>query len=274
MFSVVYTRVFYLGGTVTIASLETRAPDAPVAHRPGLLSRLGVWSATHLGYVLIAWLVVVAVFGAFGVQVEQKLSGAGWQDSGSQSVRARKLVAREFNGLNSTALQVVISDDIGQIASDPAAKEIIDKATAVLKSDRRISTVVPPQAGMSISRDGHVGVIQAAAAVDANEMVRAALPHPAPRPPARSWLVPPGCGLLPVRPPRPQARHTRLASRARHHATQFGCWPCTAPGQTCPSLPSLLPFLRGAAEVTVRAVRRVGIARFNHVRERGSRGAF
>ncbi len=46
--------------------------------------------------------------------------------------------------------------------------------TSVLKADKRISTVVPPQPGVSISKDGRTAVVQAGAAVDSNEMVRAA----------------------------------------------------------------------------------------------------
>jgi RND superfamily putative drug exporter len=156
------------------ATLEKSAAEARSVHAPGLLSRLGVWSATHLRYVLAAWLVVLAVFGAFGAKVEQRLSGAGWQDDGSQSVQARDLIAREFNGLNSTALQVVVSDKDAPITTDPAAQRVIERAAAILQADHRISTVVRPQPGLSISRDGHVAVIQAGAAVDANEMVRAA----------------------------------------------------------------------------------------------------
>jgi RND superfamily putative drug exporter len=156
------------------ATLGTRAAQAPAVRTPGLLSRLGIWSATHLRYVLAAWLVVLAVFAVFGAQVEQRLSGAGWQDDGSQSLQARELIAREFDGLNSTALQVVVSDNDAPIATDPAAQRVIERATAILRADHRISTVVPPTPGLSISRDGHVGVIQAGAAVNANEMVRTA----------------------------------------------------------------------------------------------------
>ena len=50
------------------------------------------------------------MFGAFAPQVESALSGAGWQDSGSQSVKARDVIAKEFAGLGSTALQVVVQD--------------------------------------------------------------------------------------------------------------------------------------------------------------------
>jgi RND superfamily putative drug exporter len=43
-----------------------------------------------------------------------------------------------------------------------------------LAADARVTDVVAPQAGQSISRDGHTAIIQAGAAADANEMVRAA----------------------------------------------------------------------------------------------------
>jgi RND superfamily putative drug exporter len=148
-------------------------PADPVT-APGLLSRLGAWTGGHLRVVLIAWLVVLAGFGAFAPKVESALSGAGWQDSGSSSVKARDLIAEDFGGLNSTALQVVVHDSAGPIASDPAAQAIIAKATAVLKADGRISTVAPPQPGVSLSEDGATGIIQAGAKANANDMVRAA----------------------------------------------------------------------------------------------------
>jgi RND superfamily putative drug exporter len=135
---------------------------------------LGAWSARHLRIVLTGWLVAVAVFGAFAPQVESVLSGGGWQDSGSESIAARNLIAKEFAGLGSTALQVVVHDSNGSVTSDPAAQRVIARVIAVLKSDHRISTVVAPQPGLSISRDGRTAVVQAGAAVDADEMIRAA----------------------------------------------------------------------------------------------------
>ena len=44
----------------------------------------------------------------------------------------------------------------------------------MLKADRRVKSVVAPQPGVSISRDGHTAIVQAGAAADANTMVRAA----------------------------------------------------------------------------------------------------
>jgi RND superfamily putative drug exporter len=124
--------------------------------------------------VLLAWLVVVIGLGAFAPQVMSKLAGAGWQDSGSQSVAARSVIERDFAGMGSTALQVVVQDRQRPIAQDPAAQRVIAGAAGLLRADRRVSTVVLPQAGLSLSRDGRTAVIQAGAAADPNTMVRAA----------------------------------------------------------------------------------------------------
>ena len=159
-----------------VLTSTTRPRPRPAVHSavPGWLSRLGAWSGSHLPFVLVGWLVVVGVFGAFAPQVESALSGAGWQDSGSQSVKARDVVATQFAGLGSTALQVVVHDGQGTISNDPAALQVITKATALLAADSRVSTVVAPQPGVSISKDGRTAIIQAGAKADPNEMVRAA----------------------------------------------------------------------------------------------------
>ena len=55
----------------------------------GPIGRLGRWSATHVRIVVVAWAVVVVGLGVLAPRVETALSGAGWEDSGSQSVQAR-----------------------------------------------------------------------------------------------------------------------------------------------------------------------------------------
>ena len=164
----------YRGATVTSTVSHRTSPPAPKQHAPGVLARLGAWSGTHLRTVLIGWLLVLGVFGAFAPQVESALSGAGWQDSGSQSVRARALISKDFAGLGSTALQVVVHDKVGPIAGDPVAQQAIAQATRLLTADSRVSTVVAPQPGVSMSKDGRTAIIQAGAKADANNMVRAA----------------------------------------------------------------------------------------------------
>ncbi|HVA06003.1 MAG TPA: hypothetical protein VNG12_04595, partial [Acidimicrobiales bacterium] len=140
----------------------------------GPFARLGAWAATHFRRVLIAWLLVLLVFGIFAVHVESALAGAGWQASNSQSVAARAIIEKDFSGLGATGLQVVVVDHTGPIDSDPHAQAVMAKAIHLLRSDSRVSTVVPPQSGLSISRDGRTAIITAGAAADSNKMVQAA----------------------------------------------------------------------------------------------------
>ena len=68
---------------------------------------------------------------------------------------------------------VVVHADRATV-SDAPFKRALTSAQSTLKRDRRVSRVVPPHAGTSISRDGHTAIIQAGAAADPNTMVRAA----------------------------------------------------------------------------------------------------
>jgi RND superfamily putative drug exporter len=154
--------------------MELAEPPAGSESRPSPFARLGAWAATHFRRILIAWLLVLGVFGVFAVHVENALAGAGWQASNSQSVAARSIIEKDFSGLGATALQVVIVDHNGAIASDPRAQAVVAKATNVLRGDPRVSTVVPPQAGVSLSRDGRTAIITAGSAADSNKMVQAA----------------------------------------------------------------------------------------------------
>ena len=67
---------------------------------------------------------------------------------------------------------VVHSDD--KTTTDPAFEAVIADAQRVLGFDERVAEVLAPRPGRSISRDGHTAVIQAGAAADSNDMVRAA----------------------------------------------------------------------------------------------------
>jgi RND superfamily putative drug exporter len=144
------------------------------APRIGALARLGRWSATHFRAVLLVWLVIIGAFGVFAVRVEHALAGAGWQDSTSQSVKARDIVQRDFAGLGSTALQVVVVDHHGAISADPAAQQVVAGVARTLQANRDVSTVSLPRPGASLSRDGRTAIVTAGAASDANAMVKAA----------------------------------------------------------------------------------------------------
>ncbi|MGB0091027.1 MAG: MMPL family transporter [Solirubrobacteraceae bacterium] len=141
--------------------------------RVGPVGRLGRYTATHFRVVLIGWLLIAVVLGFFAPRVESALSGAGWETTGSQSVQARQLIDRNFHGLSSYGLMTVISSPT-QTMSDPSFRAAIAGVERTLRTDRAVSTVLAPTAGVSISRDGHTAIVQAGAARDSNAMVQAA----------------------------------------------------------------------------------------------------
>ena len=165
-----------------MSTLTPRAQDdvtAPVGDRAaaqsrsGPIGRLGRWAATHGRLVFGTWAIVAIGLGALAPPVEHALSGAGWQANGSESVQVRDLVQREFAGLNSTGLMVVVHSPDQTLASLPFVNTVNDVA-GKLRSDERVASVVLPQEGTTVSADGHTAIVMAGAAADSNEMVRAA----------------------------------------------------------------------------------------------------
>jgi RND superfamily putative drug exporter len=139
----------------------------------GPIGRLGRWSATHRKTVALIWLVLAVGLGFFAPRAEQALSGAGWEATGSESVQVRDIVADEFQGLGGSAMMVVLTSPTATV-DDPAYQQAIADVTAILEGDPAVSTVVPPQPGMSLSEDGRTAVVQGGAALSPTEMVRAA----------------------------------------------------------------------------------------------------
>ncbi|MFN8111462.1 MAG: MMPL family transporter [Thermoleophilia bacterium] len=139
----------------------------------GPIGRLGRWSATHIRTVFIAWIVVAIALGGLAPRAEHALSGAGWEDSGSESVAARQLAQRDFGGGSSSALMVVVHAD-GLTATDAAFAATVDRVSGMLAGDHAVSNVVAPQPGATISRDGHTAIVMAGSAANPTGMVRAA----------------------------------------------------------------------------------------------------
>jgi len=139
----------------------------------GPIGRLGYWSATHRKLVAIIWIVAAVGLGFFAPKAEHALSGAGWEATGSQSVEARDVVAKEFQGLGGSAMMVVLTSKT-QTVDSPEYQQAIADVTTILESDKAVSTVVQPQPGMSLSQDKRTAVVQGGAALNPTEMVRAA----------------------------------------------------------------------------------------------------
>ncbi|NKQ51548.1 MMPL family transporter [Amycolatopsis sp. K13G38] len=160
-----------------VTSLESDPPGAaPSSTHAGLLGRWGATMVRNARWVLLAWGVVVVALGALAPSVFSSLAGAGWQANGSDSVQVRELARQHFGGQGSTALQVVVHSDRLTVA-DPAMQHVIDQVTGVLHGDQRIASVVAPQPGTSISRDGHTAIVLGGARAGSDDMVRVADDH-------------------------------------------------------------------------------------------------
>jgi RND superfamily putative drug exporter len=139
----------------------------------GPLGRLGGWTAEHIRVVSIAWLVVAVVLAAFAPKVETALSGAGWQANGSESVKARSLIQRNFGGLSSSAPMVVVHSRDTTLKS-PQFRATVARVEQILRANPDVARVQGPQPGAGISADRHTAVIMAGARGDPTTMVAAA----------------------------------------------------------------------------------------------------
>ena len=74
----------------------------------GPIGRLGRFAASHRRAVFAAWVVIAVGLGFFAPRIETALSGAGWQDNGSDSVKVREQLDRSFGGASSYAIQVAV----------------------------------------------------------------------------------------------------------------------------------------------------------------------
>ena len=111
--------------------------------------------------------------GLLAPRVETALSGAGWEASGSESVRTRDQLQREFGGAGSYALQVAVHSS-GAGASAPRLRRTVARVERVLAADPAVGAVIPPRPGASISADGRTAIVVGTAARGPNEMVAAA----------------------------------------------------------------------------------------------------
>jgi RND superfamily putative drug exporter len=160
-----------------VSALATAArPPTPVSEEPlavGPLGRLGGWTAEHVRAVSITWLLVALALAAFAPKVETALSGAGWQANGSESVQARALIQRNFGGLSSSALMVVVHST-GATTATPAFRQTVARVEQILRSNPHVSRVQAPQPQSSISANRHTALVMAGAKGDPTQMVAAA----------------------------------------------------------------------------------------------------
>ena len=78
----------------------------------GAIGRLGRWTAGHFRIVAAAWVVVAVGLGVLAPRVENALSGAGWETTGSESVQARQLSDKGFNGFGTLPARARLSANL------------------------------------------------------------------------------------------------------------------------------------------------------------------
>ena len=160
---------------MTAVDTPIRASTPTLEHPEtvGPIGRLGRWAADHVRAVAIGWAILAVALGLFAPKVETALSGAGWQANGSESVQARTLIQRNFAGLSSSALMVVVHSQ--QLTThDAGFRQTVARVERVLRANSHVRSVVPPHTGPSISADGHTAVVMAGANGDPTAMVAAA----------------------------------------------------------------------------------------------------
>ncbi len=157
-------------------SSNTKVRDGvpPISHASGgVLGRMGASMAGNAKWVLGVWLIVLIALGAAAPSVFSSLAGAGWQANGSESVQVRELAQEHFGGNSSAAVQVVVHSDDRTIDSPPDMQRTLTEVTDVFAGDPRFGAIIAPQPGMSISPDGHTGILIAGANASTDEMVKA-----------------------------------------------------------------------------------------------------
>ena len=104
-------------------------------------------------------------FGFFAPRVESALSGAGWQANGSQSVQARTLIQKNFAGLSSSALMVVVHSPTQTVSATRLPLRPSPAVERTLRTNRQVASVSVPRAGArsSISADRHTAIVTAGA---------------------------------------------------------------------------------------------------------------
>ncbi|MEO9223232.1 MAG: MMPL family transporter, partial [Mycobacteriaceae bacterium] len=128
--------------------------------------------AAHSRWVFSTWLIVLVALGALAPSVFSSLAGAGWQANGSESVQVRELAQQHFGGNSSAAVQLVVHSDTQRVSA-PGMQDTLAKAATLFSHDARFGQVIPPQPGMSISPDGHTGILIAGANASTDAMVKA-----------------------------------------------------------------------------------------------------
>lgn len=114
-------------------------------------------------YVLVIWMVLIALGGALGGQLGELLSGGGWDIKGSHSERAKQLLTQSFDGRAETSLTLVIHDEqkkIGEVEFEEQIRIIsqIVKEESIVESVYGLTEVDESLKSAFISEEGDTAI--------------------------------------------------------------------------------------------------------------------
>src|ERR1044072_2412992 len=143
------------------------------ARKLGPTGQLGRYAATHRQGVFLTCALIAVGLGLLAPRDETELSGAAWAANGSESVRARGQIQREFGGAGSYALQVAVHSS-GAGASAPRLRRTVARGERVLDAPPGVGAATPSHPGASIPAEALPAIVVGPAARGPNEMVAAA----------------------------------------------------------------------------------------------------
>ena len=104
--------------------------DHQTTSKPGLFYRLGSWVARHRWPVLISYIVLMVIFGVFGIRVFSAMESEGLNDPGSDSSRAAVILTEEF-GTEDPLVVLAIKTPDGPDVNAAEATALLDQIAAV-----------------------------------------------------------------------------------------------------------------------------------------------
>ena len=126
---------------------------------PGLLARIGRYSALHSKRVLLTWAIVVACAAPLAVTLTSALSGAGWEAQGSTAQKVRNEIRRDFPQLGAEAAVVAYRQKTPIASDSSGVTALIDALTKSPGTEGVINPLTaPPEAGL-LSQDGLAALI-------------------------------------------------------------------------------------------------------------------
>ena len=106
------------------------AVDHQTTSKPGLFYRLGSWVARYRWPVLISYVVLMVIFGVFGIRVFSAMESEGLNDPGSDSSRAAVILTEEF-GTEDPLVVLAIETPSGPDVNAAEAMALLDQIAAV-----------------------------------------------------------------------------------------------------------------------------------------------